>query len=58
MGRSMAGQPLQGLSQCQEPLDIGVTLGELRQPRLLAGAPRAVGATELDWILRDALRYW
>ena len=32
--------------------------GTLRQPRLLAGAPRAVGATELDWILRDALRYW
>jgi alcohol dehydrogenase class IV len=32
--------------------------GTLKQPRLLAGAPRAVGATELDWILRDALRYW
>jgi len=32
--------------------------GTLRQPRLLAGAPRAVGAAELDWILRDAMRYW
>jgi len=32
--------------------------GTLRQPRLLAGAPRQVGATELDWILRDAMQYW
>jgi alcohol dehydrogenase class IV len=32
--------------------------GTLRQPRLLAGAPRAVGAVELEGILRDALRYW
>lgn len=32
--------------------------GTLRQPRLLAGAPRAVGAAELEWILRDAMRYW
>ena len=32
--------------------------GTLRQPRLLAGAPRAVGAVELDWILRDAMQYW
>ncbi len=32
--------------------------GTLRQPRLLAGAPRQVGAAELDWILRDALQYW
>src|SRR5439155_614889 len=32
--------------------------GTLRQPRLLAGAPRAVGAAELDWILRDAMQYW
>ena len=32
--------------------------GTLRQPRLLAGAPRAVGAGELDWILRDAMQYW
>jgi hypothetical protein len=32
--------------------------GTLRQPRLLAGAPRPVGAAELDWILRDALVYW
>jgi hydroxyacid-oxoacid transhydrogenase len=32
--------------------------GTLKQPRLLAGAPRAVGARELDWILRDALAYW
>jgi alcohol dehydrogenase class IV len=32
--------------------------GTLRQPRLLAGAPRSVGAVELDWILRDAMRYW
>jgi alcohol dehydrogenase class IV len=32
--------------------------GTLKQPRLLAGAPRPVGAQELDWILRDSLRYW
>jgi hydroxyacid-oxoacid transhydrogenase len=32
--------------------------GTLKQPRLLAGAPRPVGAAELDGILRDALRYW
>ncbi len=32
--------------------------GTLRQPRLLAGAPRTVGAAELDWILRDAMQYW
>ena len=32
--------------------------GTLRQPRLLAGAPRAVGASELDWILRGAMQYW
>jgi alcohol dehydrogenase class IV len=32
--------------------------GTLKQPRLLSGAPRAVGASELDWILRDAMQYW
>lgn len=32
--------------------------GTLKQPRLLAGAPRSVGAPELDGILRDAMRYW
>jgi len=32
--------------------------GTLKQPRLLAGAPRPVGAPELETILRDALRYW
>ncbi|RPH83469.1 MAG: iron-containing alcohol dehydrogenase [Candidatus Rokuibacteriota bacterium] len=32
--------------------------GTLKQPRLLSGAPRAVGAAELDWILRDAMQYW
>jgi alcohol dehydrogenase class IV len=32
--------------------------GTLRQPRLLAGAPRQVGAADLDWILRDAMRCW
>jgi hydroxyacid-oxoacid transhydrogenase len=32
--------------------------GTLKQPRLLSGAPRAVGAAELDWIVRDALAYW
>ena len=32
--------------------------GTLRQPRLLAGAPRSVGAADLDWILRDALQLW
>jgi alcohol dehydrogenase class IV len=32
--------------------------GTLKQPRLLAGAPRTIGAQELDWILRDSVRYW
>jgi alcohol dehydrogenase class IV len=32
--------------------------GTLKQPRLLSGAPRTVGAPELDWILRDAMHYW
>ncbi|MBI2217579.1 MAG: iron-containing alcohol dehydrogenase [Candidatus Rokubacteria bacterium] len=32
--------------------------GTLKQPRLLAGAPRAIGAQELDSILRDSMRYW
>lgn len=30
----------------------------LKQPRLLAGAPRSVGAPELERILREAMRYW
>jgi hydroxyacid-oxoacid transhydrogenase len=32
--------------------------GTLKQPRLLAGTPRHVGAAELERVLRDALRYW
>jgi alcohol dehydrogenase class IV len=32
--------------------------GTLKQPRLLSGAPRPVGAGELDWILKDAMQYW
>ncbi|HSF04345.1 MAG TPA: hydroxyacid-oxoacid transhydrogenase [Methylomirabilota bacterium] len=32
--------------------------GTLKQPRLLSGAPRAVGAEELDGILHDALSLW
>jgi hydroxyacid-oxoacid transhydrogenase len=32
--------------------------GTLKQPRLLAGAPRSVGSADLDWILRDAMRLW
>ncbi len=32
--------------------------GTLRQPRLLVGAPRAVGAADLDGILRDSMQYW
>lgn len=32
--------------------------GTLRQPRLLVNAPRDVGARELDWIVRDSMRYW
>src|SRR5574341_396233 len=31
--------------------------GTLRQPRLLAGAPRRVGAAELDLILRDSMHH-
>ena len=37
---------------------VRTLLGTLKQPRLLAGAPRAVGAAELDQILRDSMRYW
>ena len=32
--------------------------GTLKQPRLLAGAPRPVGAVDLEWILRDSMQYW
>jgi len=32
--------------------------GTLRQPRLLSGAPRAVGADDLAWIVRDAMQHW
>lgn len=32
--------------------------GTMQQPRLLSGAPRTVGAAELERILRDAMRYW
>ena len=32
--------------------------GTLRQPRLLSGAPRPVGAPELELIIRDAMQYW
>ena len=39
--------------------DIGALVeGTLRQPRLLAGAPRPVGAADLEWILRDSMQYW
>ena len=38
--------------------DLPLIEGTLKQPRLLSGAPRAVGAAELDWILRDAMQYW
>jgi alcohol dehydrogenase class IV len=32
--------------------------GTLKQPRLLAGAPRPIGPPELELILRDALQLW
>jgi len=32
--------------------------GTLKQPRLLSGSPRAVGATEIAGILHDSLRCW
>ncbi len=32
--------------------------GTLKQPRLLSGAPRAVGSAEITGILRDSLRCW
>lgn len=32
--------------------------GTLKQPRLLAGAPRTIGAAELDVILHDAMHCW
>jgi alcohol dehydrogenase class IV len=41
------------------PADVPALIeGTLKQPRLLSGAPRAVGAPELDGILRDAMQYW
>ena len=35
-----------------------LTAGTLRQPRLLAGAPRGVGEADLERILRESLRLW
>jgi alcohol dehydrogenase class IV len=32
--------------------------GTLKQPRLLAGAPRTVGARELDLVLHESMEYW
>ena len=32
--------------------------GTLKQPRLLSGAPRAIGSADLAAILRDSLRLW
>lgn len=32
--------------------------GTLKQPRLLSGAPRHIGALELNGILRGAMQYW
>ena len=32
--------------------------GTLLQPRLLAGAPRGVGAEDLDRVLREAMAPW
>jgi len=32
--------------------------GTLKQPRLLSGAPRAVGSAEIAALLRDSLRLW
>jgi alcohol dehydrogenase class IV len=40
------------------PADVPALIaGTLKQPRLLTGAPRAVGAPELEAILRDAMDY-
>lgn len=43
-----------GYSEADIP---ALVAGTLRQPRLLAGAPRPVGADDLRAILQDALRY-
>jgi alcohol dehydrogenase class IV len=32
--------------------------GTLKQPRLLSGSPRTVGAADVAAILRDSLRCW
>jgi alcohol dehydrogenase class IV len=32
--------------------------GTLKQPRLLAGAPRTTGARELDVVLHESMQYW
>jgi alcohol dehydrogenase class IV len=36
----------------------GLVQGTLLQPRLLAGAPRGVGAEDLDRVLREAMASW
>jgi len=41
-----------------EPDIAALVEGTLKQPRLLAGAPRPVGAADLEWILRDSMQYW
>lgn len=44
-----------GYTEADIPALIEATL---MQPRLLAGAPRSVGASDLERILREAMRYW
>jgi len=44
-----------GYTEADIPTLVEATL---RQPRLLAGAPRSVGAGELELILREAMCYW
>lgn len=44
-----------GYTAADIPILVEATL---KQPRLLAGTPRSVGASELERILSEALRYW
>jgi hypothetical protein len=60
LGRSKAARNPNGLTAIgYTERDLPALIeGTLRQPRLLSGAPRHVGAAELDLILRDAMQYW
>ena len=53
MGTAMAAE-----TSARQSYVPALVEGTLRQPRLLAGAPRSVGAAELDAILRSSMQLW